>query len=324
MVTPDLYRHYDALRNELLLSGTVENVSSSSAPVTDIWSNYGGITWEGMPEGKEKESNFAMYWVQGPFGETVGWHFIEGRDFSDQIKSDSNAIVINRAAVKFMGMKEPLGKIGDKRFHIIGVIEDMGIGSPYAPVLPTIFRYSNENTYVINIRLNPSSNIQEAMARIETIFRKHNPSVPFELSFVDDEYNKKFATEVRVGKLASVFAALAILISLLGLFGLSAFVAEQRTKEIGIRKVVGASITQLWAMLTKSFVVLVAIACLFAFPIAWYVLSNWLTRFEYRVDISLWIFPLVVIGALLVTLATVSFQAIRAALVNPVESLKSE
>jgi len=191
-------------------------------------------------------------------------------------------------------------------------------------VLPMVVFNRNANMSIINVRLDPSRNMEEAIAGIGAIFQKHNPSVPFQFSFADDDYNNKFASEVRVGKLASIFSALAILISLLGLFGLSSFVAEQRTKEIGIRKVVGASITQLWAMLTKSFVMLVAISCAIAFPLAWYMLSNWLTRFEYRMEISPWIFPAVVAGALTVALATVSYQALRAALINPVESLKSE
>jgi putative ABC transport system permease protein len=322
MVTPDLHQRYDVIRDELLQSGVVENVSTSSAPVTDIWSNYGGIKWEGMPEGIE--SNFAMNWVAAPYGKTVGWQFIEGRDFSPDIKSDSVAIIVTRSTVKYMGMKDPIGKMVDNRFHIVGVIEDMIMGSPYEQVMPTIFRCSTENMYTINIRLNPSLSAAEAIERISLIFQKHNPSVPFEFSFVDDDYNNKFATEMRVGKLALIFAALAIIISLLGLFGLSSFVAEQRTKEIGIRKVVGASILDLWGMLTKSFVILVGLSCLIAFPFAWYFLTGWLTRFQYRTEIQWWIFPAVISGALAVTLITVSYQAIRAAMINPVESLKSE
>jgi putative ABC transport system permease protein len=321
-VTPDLFRRYEAIRNELLQSGLAENVASSSNPITDIWSSTSSLKWEGKPEGME--SNVSMNWVTGPFGKTMGWKIIQGRDFSEQLASDSTAVILNRTAVKYMGFKDPIDQLIDDRFHVIGVIEDLVMGSPYEPVMPAVFFNRDENIYVINIRLNPSLSTQEAIAGITNIFQKHNPSVPFEFGFVDEDYKQKFAAEVRVGKLASVFAVLTILISLLGLFGLSAFVAEQRTKEIGIRKVVGASITQLWAMLTKSFVMLVAISCAIAFPLAWYMLSNWLTRFEYRMEISPWIFPAIVAGALTVTLATVSYQALCAALINPVESLKSE
>lgn len=324
MVTPDLYRHYEVIRNEIIQSGFAENVAKSSAPTTDIWSNYGGIKWEGMPEGKEKDSNFSMNWVMGPYGETIGWKIINGRDFSDQIKSDSSAIIVNRAAVEFMEMKDPIGKTVEGTLHIVGVIEDLMMGSPYEAAIPTIFRYKEDNIYTINIRLNPSLTTQEAIAGIGSVFQKYNPSVPFDFGFVDDDQEKKFASEMRVGKLTSVFSSLAIIISLLGLLGLSSFTAEQRTKEIGIRKVIGASIAQLWAMLTTSFVMLVALSCLIAFPIAYYFLTDWLTKFEYRVDLSPWIFVVVAAGALIVTLATVSYQAIRAALANPVDSLKSE
>lgn len=325
MITPELNINYEAIRNELLQSGGVENVASSSAPVTDVWSSNSGITWEGMVG--EYETNFAINWVTEPYGKTVGWQFTEGRDFDSNIKSDTLAIVVNRSAAKYMGMNDPLGKWvkqNPRTFHIVGVIEDMVMGSPYHPVMPTIFRFSNRNIYAIHIRLNPSMSIAEAMERVSPVFHKYNPTVPFQYNFVDEQYDAKFAGEVRVGKLATVFSVLAIMISLLGLFGMSAFVAERRTKEIGIRKVVGASIVNLWGMLTRSFVVLVTISCILAFPFVYYLLSNWLTKFEYRIEISPWLFPVVMAGALIVTLATVSFQAIRAALANPVDSLKSE
>lgn len=325
MITPELNEHYDAIRNELLQSNGAENVASSYSPVTAVWSSNSGITWKGMPDGMQ--TNFALNWVTQPYGKTVGWQFIEGRDFSNDIKSDSTAIVINRAAMKYMGMQDPIGQElthHDKVSHIVGVVEDMVMGSPYQPSMPTIFRFANRNIMTITIRLNSSLSASEAIDRISPVFQKYNPSVPFTFKFVDDEYNNKFASEVRVGKLAMVFSALAILISLLGLFGMSAFVAEQRTKEIGIRKVVGASVPNLWAMLIRNFVTLVTVACVIAFPLAYYLLSNWLTKFEYRIDVSLWIFPAVIACALLVTIATVSYQALRAALLNPVESLKSE
>ncbi|HMJ70570.1 MAG TPA: ABC transporter permease [Cyclobacteriaceae bacterium] len=325
MITPDLYQHYQVIRTELLQLGAVQDIASSSAPVTEIWSNNSGLKWDGIPEGME--SNFALNWVSQPYGKTVGWQFLQGRDFSEEIASDSTAVIINRAAVKYMGMDDPIDQViqwDEDRYHVVGVIEDVVMGSPYRPVLPTLFLHSSKNIYTINIRLNPSLGAQEAIAAITPVFRKYNPSVPFQYKFVDEEYERKFASEVRVGTLASIFAGLAIFISLLGLFGLSSFVAEQRTKEIGIRKVVGASLFNLWSLLTRSFAVLVMIACVVAFPIAWYFLSNWLVTFEYRIGIQWWLFPAVAAGALAVTLITVSYQAIRAALINPVESLKSE
>jgi putative ABC transport system permease protein len=325
MASLELYEHYDALRSELIQSGIAENVAKSSGPITEIWSNTNGFEWEGKPAGIE--TNVAVNWVTQPYGETIGWKFVEGRDFSEQIASDSTAIIITRTAAKYMGMKDPIDQVvkweGDK-YHVVGVVEDIVMGSPYDLMRPAVFINRDENIYIINVRLDPSLPTQKALASVASVFAKYNPSMPFQFSFVDEDYDRKFTSELRVGKLASVFAVLAILISLLGLFGLSAFVAEQRTKEIGIRKVIGASVVELWALLTKSFVALVAVACLIAFPISWYVLSNWLTRFEYRLDISPWMFPLVIIGALLVTLATVSYQTVRAAFLNPVESLKSD
>jgi hypothetical protein len=273
------------------------------------------------------ESNIAVDWVTETYGKTIGWKLVEGRDLSAEVASDSTAMIITQTAARYMSMKDPLDQVvrwGEKKYHVIGVVEDLVMGSPYHPVRPAVFIFNHGDAYTINIRLNPSMTTHESIGMITSIFQKHNPSAPFEFSFVDDDYERKFASEVRVGKLATVFGVLAIFISLLGLLGLSAFVAEQRTKEIGIRKVVGASITQLWAMLTGSFVVLVTLSCVIAFPLAWYFLSTWLTRFEYRIDISPWIFPAVVAGALIVTLATVSYQALRAATTNPVESLKSE
>lgn len=324
-ITPDLFQRYEVIRNELLQSGAVEQVAHSSAPVTDVWSSSSGFDWDGKPA--SMETSFAVNWVKGPYGKTVGWQFVEGRDFSDEFVSDSAAVVVNETLVKTMGVEDPIGKElrwQGHKLQIVGVIKDMLMGSPYEPVLPTLFRYVDENIYAINIRLNPSMPVSESLGRVESVFQKHNPSVPFQFKFVDEEYANKFSSEERVGKLASVFAGLAILISLLGLFGLSSFVAEQRTKEVAIRKVVGASLWNIWSMLTKNFVTLVALSATIAFPLSWYFLSGWLTKFPYRVDIAWWIFPVVMIGALAITLITVSYQAIRAALSNPVDSLRAE
>jgi putative ABC transport system permease protein len=325
MITPELYDNYDALQNELLHSRLVENVAQSSGPITDVWKNAYSFVWEGKPDGME--SKIAVEWVSEAYGDVIGWKIVEGRNFSKEIASDSSAVIITQTAARCMGMKTPVDQViswEGQKYHVIGVVEDIVMRSPYEPVRPTVFLHNGRNIYTINIRLNPNLSTQASIEGISSIFQRYNPAVPFIFSFVDDDYSKKFASEVRVSELASMFAVLAILISLLGLFGLSSFVAEQRTKEIGIRKVIGASVTQLWTMLTKSFAFLIVVSCLISFPIAWYALSTWLTRFEYRIDISPWIFPAVIAGALIVTLATVSYQALRAALANPVDSLKSE
>ena len=271
MITPDLYRHYDVIRNELLQSGVAANVATSSAPVTEIWENNSGFDWKGKDPGLQ--TNFVTAKVTHDYGKTVGWKFKEGRDFSTTFSSDSVAIVINETAVKYMGLKDPIDETvqwNENRFHIIGVIEDMVMGSPFEPIQPTLFVMDYNNIYTINIRINSGLSANHALNKIAGVFQKYNPSVPFEYKFVDEEYAKKFTSEERMGTLASVFATLAILISCLGLFGLASFVAEQRIKEIGIRKVLGASVSNLWELLSKDFVVLVIISCFIAFPIAYY------------------------------------------------------
>jgi ABC-type antimicrobial peptide transport system permease subunit len=200
----------------------------------------------------------------------------------------------------------------------------MVVTSPYAPAVPSVFFLSPYGTNWINIRVNPEISTADALPKIEAVFKKIIPSVPFDYKFADEEYALKFAAEEKVGKLASVFAALAIIISCLGLFGLASFIAEQRTKEIGIRKIVGASVFNLWKMLSKDFVVLVVISCLIAIPIAYYFLAGWLKQYEYRTEISWWIFAVTSLAALVITLLTVSYQAVKAALMKPVNSLRSE
>jgi ABC-type antimicrobial peptide transport system permease subunit len=203
-------------------------------------------------------------------------------------------------------------------------VKDLLVQSPYHPVRPSLFHLSTSAENVFIIKLNPERSTQEALSKIEAVFKKYNPTAPFQSSFVDESFAQKFGNEKRVGTLAAFFAVLAVLISCLGLFGLASFVAEQRTKEIGIRKVLGASVANLWRMLSRDFVTLVILSCLISIPLAWYELNNWLQEYEYRTDISWWIFAIASSGALIITLLTVSFQAIKAALKNPVKSLRSE
>ncbi|HKZ38122.1 MAG TPA: FtsX-like permease family protein, partial [Chryseolinea sp.] len=277
--------------------------------------------------------NWATVTVTPEYGKTIGWQFVSGRDFSRDIASDSAGFIINEAAAKLLGFENPVGETirwqGGWRskfnsFTIIGVIKDMVMKSPYAPPVPSVFFLSKDGTNSINIRINPQISTAEALPKIEAAFKKIIPSVPFDYKFADQEYALKFAAEERVGKLSTVFAALAILISCLGLFGLASFVAEQRTKEIGIRKVVGASVFSLWKMLSRDFVVLVVISCLLAILPSYYFLAAWLRNYEYRAEISWWIFALTFVVSLVITLLTVSYQAVKAALMNPVNSLRSE
>ena len=323
--TPDIHNHYDAFRADLIESGAVTEIAESESPLTGIWNVNGGFDWDGKDPNQQPD--FAVVGVSYEFGKTVGWQFKEGRDFARTFGTDSSAMVINEAAVKFMGLKNPVGKTireGSLRYKIIGVIKDMVMESPYEPARQTFFYIGTFASNFINLRLNPNMSASEAVSKIRVIFQKYNPTAPFDYKFADQEYAKKFAAEERIGTLASVFAVLAIFISCLGLFGLASFVAEQRTKEIGVRKVLGASVFNVWSLLSKDFVVLVLISFGIATPVAWYFLHNWLQKYEYRTDISWWIFAASGIGALLVTLLTVSFQSIKAALMNPVKSLRSE
>ena len=195
-------------------------------------------------------------------------------------------------------------------------------GSPFKPTYPSVIFLGDGNW--LFVKINPNMGIHDALPKIETAFKKIITSIPFDYKFVDEEYSLKFAAAERIGKLASFFTILAILISCMGLFGLASYVAEQRTKEIGVRKVLGASVFNLWKMLSKDFIVLVVIACFIAIPVAWYFLDSWLQQYEYRIHLSWWVFAGGVGCALLITLVTVSFQAIKAALANPVKSLRTE
>jgi ABC-type antimicrobial peptide transport system permease subunit len=236
-------------------------------------------------------------------------------------------MILNESALKLMGLKKPFETIlnwGGKEYRIVGIVRDMIRESPFTQVSPAFYVLNYRNTNVINIRLAPQLSASAALEKVAGVFKTYDPDSPFTYRFVDQEFGKKFGDEERIGKLASFFTVLAIFISCLGLFGLASFVAEQRTKEIGIRKVLGASVANLWRLLSTDFVLLVLISCVIAGPIAWYFMSGWLKNYTYRAELSWWIFALTALGAILITLLTVSFQAIRAALTNPVKSLRAE
>jgi putative ABC transport system permease protein len=322
---------YDILRDELKKTGAVSEMSESFGKVTEIASGNGGFKWKGKDP--NLNDSFGTLPVTFEYGKTVGWQFVAGRDFSRAFITDSSGMVINESAAKYMGLKDPVGedvswKFQDqpvKYYKILGVVKDMVMESPYAPAYPTVFMIKGHvGTNQINIKINPNISAGQALPKIEAVFKKIIPSAPFEYKFADQEYASKFAAEENIGKLAAVFAILAIFISCLGLFGLASFVAEQRVKEIGVRKILGASVINLWGMLSKDFVLLVIISQLIASPIAYYFMHNWLQRYQYRTDISWWIFAVTITGAIAITLITVSFQAIKAALANPVKSLRSE
>jgi len=326
MSTPDLYGHYDAIRSDLLATGVVDNMAESSSPTTNVWSNQIGFNWQG----KDPSSlpSFGTIAVTEDFGKTIGWQIKEGRDFSKEFATDSSAMILNESAVTLIGMKRDIVgetiQFNDRNYTVVGVIKDMIMESPYKPVTPTVFLYDPNWANVITVAIKRGAPVKTALGKIETVFKKFNPSSPFTFTFNDEDHAKKFSDEERVGNLATFFTILAIFISALGLFGLASFVAEQRKKEIGVRKVLGASTYRLWRMLSKEFTLLVIISCFIAIPLAWYYLNGWLKQYEYRTMIPFWIFIVSGIGALAITLVTVSFQAIKAAVANPVKSLRTE
>jgi ABC-type antimicrobial peptide transport system permease subunit len=315
---------FDRLRDELKNAGVVAEAALSAHQATNPWASNGGFDWPGKDPALQ--TDFGTLTVSPEYGKTVGWQFVAGRDFSRAFASDSAGFVVNEAAVKYMGLKKPVGttiRRDGKPFRILGVIKDMVLGSPFEPVQPAVFFLKGQLNWV-TLRIKPGVSPARALPRMEAVFKNVLPDVAFDYQFVDQAYAAKFAAEERTQQLAAVFAGLAIFISCLGLSGLAAFTAEQRTKEIGIRKVLGASVTGVWRLLSKEFVYLVGVACLIALPLSYYGLSRWLAQYTYRTELTWWIFAGAGATALFITLLTVSYQAIKAGLANPVKSLRNE
>lgn len=321
--TPLLWNHLETIRNDLLKTGVVGDVAESSQSPADF-NNNNTIDWPG----KDPASQiwFRDVVVSPDYGKTVGWTILEGRDFSKEHISDSSAAILNKTAADTMNLKDPIGTritYFGKDYTVIGITYDMVTQSPYRPEEPAAFFMKGYYGCII-IRIKPGDPVHDALATLEPVFKKYNPDSPFEYQFVDEAYGHKFANEERIGKLAGFFASLAIFISCLGIFGLAAFTAECRTKEIGIRKVLGASVTHLWGLLSREFFLLVIISSTIAVPVTLYFMSEWLKNYTYRISLSWNVFALAVAGAVVVTMATVSYQIIRIALANPVKSLRIE
>ncbi len=326
----DFSGKYKVMREAFLSSNTVTEMSWASGPTTQVWTNDSGYTWEGKPAGFKV--NFAMTGVSHDYIKSVKMKIIKGRDFSREFATDSHAVILNKTAVAFMGLKDPIGKLigyenntyNNPPLKIIGVVDDMVTESPYQNVKPHMYQFGYGTGGFYHLRLNPDQSIRENLAVVKQTFKTHFPHLPFQYDFVDQKYAEKFEAEERIASLARIFAILAILISCLGLFGLVSFVAEQRTKEIGVRKILGATVTSMWLLLSKDFVQLVIIALLIASPIAYYFMQGWIEKFAYRAEITIWIFVAAGFCALVLTCITVSFQAIKAATANPIKSLRTE
>lgn len=323
----DLETHFGALRNDLLASGLVESVASASSPITNVYSHMSLDKWPGK-NANEDPINIGSISVSESYFKTLGMTLKAGRDFTNNWANDTSDVILNEAAVKRIGLKDPINKLvtwngSAKPVRIIGIVKDALMESPFTPIQPAIFNHGRGGNNIM-YRLAKNVSIHDALPKLNKIFDTYNPAYPYIYQFVDDEYNHKFNLELLVGKLAGVFAGLAIFISCLGLFGLAAYVAEQRTKEIGIRKVLGASIANVWLLLSGDFILLVMISCVIASPIAFYFLRDWLQKYDYRITIGPGVFLLSALVAIIITLVTISFQAIKAALTNPVKSLRSE
>jgi putative ABC transport system permease protein len=322
--TDTLRNEYPALHNDLLRSGLVTTVAESSQATTEFGQNN-PIDWPGItPE--QATIDFRDVYIDPDFGKTVSWTILRGRDFSRDFATDSDAMILNETGAKATGFKNPIGQqvsYAKHPYHIIGVVRDMLTNSPYRKVEPGLF-IERGGHGVITMRLNPNIPVHTALASLEPFFKRYNPVSPFLYYFNDEQFAEKFAAENQIGSIALVFSSLAIVISCLGLFALAAFLAEQRTKEIGLRKVLGAGVVNLWALLSADFVRLVVLSMCIAMPLIGLAMNKWLQNYEYHTPLSWWIFAAAGAGTLLITLATVSYQSIKAALMNPVESLRSE
>jgi len=317
--------HFNAIKNDLLQTGAVQNACVSSQTVLELGSNTGGFEWPGKDP--NKQLLVGVDYVTPEFVQTMGMHIKNGRDFYQTGQADSSSIIINEAFAKAIHAKNIIGTLitnGSDKFTVVGVINDFVYNNMYRAAEPLIIFCSPNNGNVLTMRIKEGGDLKAALAGIENVIKKNNPGYPVEYKFVDAEFEQYFKAETLIGKLAGVFSVLAIVISCLGLFGLAAYTAEKRTKEIGIRKVLGASSKGLAALLSKEFILLVVISCLIAFPFSWWMMSRWLQDYEYRVEISWWIFAGAGLLSVAIAIATVSVQAIRAALMNPVKSLRAE
>jgi len=320
----DMNKSFDALQNDLLASGVVYSVCKSNSPATENWGAQNGWEWKGSKP-TDKTTSINTIATEYNFTKTMGIKMIAGRDFSTDYSMDSAAIMLNQAAVNFMQLKDPVGETirwNGKNRIVVGVIPDLQTESPFQSVSPMIVTFLKNWVNELIVRINPNVSMSKAISTIKPIFEKYNGQ--FEYQFADDAYAKKFNYETLVANLAAIITIIAIFISCLGLFGLASYMAEQRTKEIGVRKVLGASVPNIWQLLSKDFVVLVLIACTIAVPIAWYLMNNWLSTYAYKINIGFGVFALVIVAAVAITLLTVSFQAIKAAVANPVKSLRTE
>jgi len=324
----DFIPKFNLIQQELIRTGSVDNATLCNSEILSGGNNGSGFQWKGGTDTEDVLLSFRN--ITQSFFETTGMEIIEGRGFGTNVDADSTHTLVSQSLANMMANENEsaVGKIitrgDDVALEVIGVVKDYVYGNMYTSSDPVLFlHYPNYARYMF-IKTKDGVPVDKALSDIQAVLKKHNPAYPFEYTFVDDAFNTKFKNEQLVGELAQLFAVLAILISCLGLFGLAAYTAEQRSKEIGVRKVLGASVARIVKLLSKDFLKLVGIAIVIAIPIAWWAMKNWLQDFAYRIEINWWVFIIAGFVAILIALATVSFHAIRAAIANPVDSLKTE
>jgi ABC-type antimicrobial peptide transport system permease subunit len=322
--TPSIDKSYSAIKNDLFKSGLIKSVARTSSPITEIWWKAPAPKWDGMPA----NTQIIMSGMQTDvdFTKTMGTKLLAGRDFAGT-PGDSSSMILNKAAVEAMRLKNPVGTLmryGPKTYTVVGVIDNVVITSPYQPVDPMMVFYSAHNSNCLTVRLKNGVVPQKAIALLNGIYTKYSPSEIFEYHFIDREFEKKFIGEELINHLTNIFAGLAIFICSIGLAGLASFTIEKRFREIGVRKVLGATVQQLLMLIATEFLKLVAIAFLIAVPFTWWFMHKWLQKYDYRINISIWLFGAVGVVVLLLTMIVVSLNTLKAAMANPVKSLRSE
>lgn len=325
-ITGDISKNYELIRQELLSSGTAVSVCKTSSPLTESYSDTWGFEWEG--KALNDKTDFYRFCANEGLVATAGLQLVKGRDFNlKEYPTDSTAMLLNESAVKVMHFKQPIGQLikdDNITWHVVGVIKDFIMESPYYPTSPMVVEGSKGWFSTLNIKLNAKNPTAQNLKKAEAIFKRYNPEYPFEYYFVDEDYARKFEDEKRTGTLTALFAGLTIFISCLGLFGLATYTAENRIKEIGVRKVLGASVTGIATLLSKDFLKLVLVSFVIAAPLAAWAMYKWLQGYPYRVELRWWVFVLAGFLSMLIAVLTVSYQAIKAAVANPAKNLRTE
>ncbi len=324
----DVLKNYKLIKHDLLTTGAAVGVTKTFSPITRVWGTTTGLSWQGSTEA-DKKINFLQFEADDDFVKTTGAKLLQGRDIDiNSYPTDSTALLLNEAAVKAMQLQNPVGKIVKNErgvnCHVIGVLKDFIIESPYDEIRPMVIQGLSTGYPVVHFRLNPANTAAVDLAKAEKIFKQYNPQYPFEYYFADEVFATKFREEKQDGTLTALFAGLTIFISCLGLFGLATYMAENRIKEIGIRKVLGASISSITTLLSVDFIKLVLLSVIIASPIAWWAMSKWLQGYTYHITVEWWVFLLAGFGAVIIAVLTVSYQSVKAALMNPAKSLKTE